>query len=68
MVAGDLVIYLFGATWLAVDLHLSAGGAIALGVTPFLIGDALKTLAAMGLLPTAWRLLGPGTERPPTSG
>jgi len=68
MVAGDLVIYLFGATWLAVDLHLSAGGAIALGVTPFLIGDALKTLAAMGLLPTAWKLVGPGAERPPTSG
>jgi biotin transport system substrate-specific component len=51
-----------------VDLHLSAGGAIALGVTPFLIGDALKTLAAMGLLPTAWKLVGPGAERPPTSG
>jgi biotin transport system substrate-specific component len=65
MVAGDLVIYLFGATWLAVDLHLGAGSAIALGVTPFLIGDALKTLAAMGLLPTAWRLLGPGADRPP---
>lgn len=68
MVAGDLVIYLFGASWLAVDLRLSAGGAIALGVTPFLIGDALKTLAAMGLLPTAWKLVGPGAERPPTSG
>ncbi len=58
MVAGDLVIYLFGATWLAVDLHLSAASAIALGVTPFLIGDALKTLVAMGLFPTAWKLLG----------
>jgi len=68
MVAGDLVIYLFGATWLAVDLHLSVGGAIALGVSPFLIGDALKTLAAMGLLPTAWKLVGPGAEGPPTSG
>ena len=58
MVAGDLVIYLFGATWLAVDLHLSAGSAIALGVTPFLVGDALKTLVAMGLFPTTWKLVG----------
>ena len=58
MVAGDLVIYLFGATWLAVDLHLTAASAIALGVTPFLIGDALKTLVAMGLFPSTWKLVG----------
>lgn len=58
MVAGNLLIYLFGATWLAVDKHLSAAGAVGLGVTPFLLGDAVKALCAMGLLPTAWRLVG----------
>lgn len=58
MVAGNLVIYLFGATWLAIDLHLSAARAVSLGVTPFLLGDAIKALCAMGLLPTAWRLVG----------
>ena len=58
MVAGNLLIYLFGATWLAVDLHLSPGAAISLGVAPFLIGDAIKAGAAMGLLPGAWRLVG----------
>ncbi|MHB8313544.1 MAG: biotin transporter BioY [Candidatus Dormibacteria bacterium] len=58
MVAGNFVIYLFGATWLAVDLHLGAGQAIALGVAPFLIGDAIKAVAAMGLLPGTWRLVG----------
>ena len=64
MVAGDLVIYLFGATWLALDLHLSAGSAIALGVTPFLIGDALKTVVAMGLFPASWKLLGSRDRSP----
>jgi biotin transport system substrate-specific component len=63
MVAGNLVIYLFGATWLAVDLHLGAGAAISLGVAPFLIGDAIKAVAAMGLLPGAWRLLGAAERR-----
>ncbi|MHB1499932.1 MAG: biotin transporter BioY [Candidatus Dormibacteria bacterium] len=57
MVGGNLVIYLFGATWLAVDLHLSAASAITLGVTPFLIGDAVKAVVAMGLFPTTWRLV-----------
>ncbi|MDD1386757.1 hypothetical protein [Curtobacterium poinsettiae] len=27
------------------------------GLTPFLIGDALKTLLAAGLLPLSWRLI-----------
>ncbi len=58
MVIGNLAIYLVGATWLAADLHLSAAQAISLGVTPFLLGDALKAIVAAGLLPTAWRLVG----------
>lgn len=53
---GSLVIYLFGATWLAVVLDLSAGEALAVGVVPFLAGDVLKALLAAGLLPAAWRL------------
>lgn len=60
VVIGNLLIYLLGATWLAVDLHLNAGQAIALGVSPFLIGDAIKALLAMGLLPGAWRIAGGG--------
>lgn len=58
MVAGNLLIYLVGAGWLAVDLRLSPGAAISLGVAPFLLGDALKAAVAMGLLPTTWRLVG----------
>ena len=30
-------------------------GTIALGLTPFLIGDAIKIAAAAGLLPLTWK-------------
>ncbi|MEV5438954.1 biotin transporter BioY [Streptomyces sp. NPDC052682] len=58
MALGNAVIYAAGATWLAVDLHLSAEQAVATGVTPFLVTDALKIAAAAGVLPLAWRCAG----------
>lgn len=58
LVAGNAVIYAFGATWLALRLHLGDSQALALGVTPFLLGDALKAALAAVLLPAAWRLVG----------
>ncbi len=55
---GTAVIYAFGAAWLAHSLHVSADKAIELGVTPFLIGDAVK-IAIVGIgLPVTWRLVG----------
>jgi biotin transport system substrate-specific component len=57
MALGSAVIYLFGVPWLAASLHVGAGRAIALGLTPFLIGDAVKAVIAAGLLPGAWRLV-----------
>lgn len=56
--AGSAVIYLFGAGWLVLGVGMSAGAALAAGVTPFLIGDAVKALLAAGLLPTAWKAVG----------
>jgi biotin transport system substrate-specific component len=53
--AGTLVIYLFGAGWLAILFGLEQ--ALALGVLPFLIGDALKMVLAALALPAAWRLV-----------
>lgn len=44
--AGDLLILASGALWLAVLTHLSFRSALALGVTPFLAGEALKAAAA----------------------
>jgi len=63
LVAGNVVIYLFGATWLAWQLHVGAFQAISLGVTPFLLGDALKAVLAAALLPAAWKLTGRSNSR-----
>ncbi|MFD5541949.1 biotin transporter BioY [Streptomyces sp. NPDC127079] len=56
MVLGEAVIYAVGVPYLAYAAGISASAAIAAGLTPFLIGDALKAALAMGALPTAWKL------------
>ena len=53
MLAGNLVIYLFGVPWLAWFIDDGLAAALALGMTPFLIGDAMKLIAAAALVPTA---------------
>ena len=53
---GTLLIYTVGVPWLMVATGLDLSGAVAGGVLPFLLGDALKVLVAAGLLPVAWRL------------
>jgi biotin transport system substrate-specific component len=58
MLAGEVVIYAFGMTWLALYLHLGPAATISEGLTPFIIGDAIKTAIAAGLLPAAWKLAG----------
>ena len=63
MVAGSLVIYAVGVPWLAHALHTSVAHAWAIGARPFLVGDALKVLAAAGLLPAAWALVRRGDTR-----
>ncbi len=55
---GDAVLLAIGTLWLANDLNLSLAKAISLGVTPFLIGDAIKLGVAALLLPAAWKFAG----------
>ncbi|MCT7356055.1 biotin transporter BioY [Streptomyces sp. 15-116A] len=57
MVLGEAIIYAVGVPYLALATGMSASAAIAAGLTPFLIGDALKAALAMGVLPTAWKLV-----------
>jgi len=57
LAVGSAIVYVIGATWLAHDLHLSAQKAVELGVTPFLITDALKLAVAAVFLPGAWTLV-----------
>ncbi|MEU5362910.1 biotin transporter BioY [Streptomyces sp. NPDC005925] len=53
MLLGEAIIYAVGVPYLGMATGMSASAAIAAGLTPFLIGDALKAALAMGLLPTA---------------
>ncbi len=58
MVAGEIVLYTIAVPWLALALHVDLARAIALGLTPFLAGDALKMACAAALLPATWRAVG----------
>jgi biotin transport system substrate-specific component len=53
--AGTLVIYIFGAGWLAILFGIEK--ALTLGVLPFIIGDAIKLVLAALALPAAWKLV-----------
>ena len=56
MFVGSLVIYIPGVLWLA---HLySWENAFAWGVTPFLIGDAMKLALAALIVPGVWKIVG----------
>ena len=56
MFVGSLVIYIPGVLWLA---HLySWENAFAWGVTPFLIGDAMKLALAALIVPGVWKIAG----------
>ncbi len=54
--AGNAIIYLFGLLWLS--RFVPWPGTLAAGMTPFLLGDAIKAVLAALLLPGAWKLLG----------
>ena len=53
--AGELIIYFCGVAWLS--MFLGFQGAILAGLLPFLVGDALKLVAAGLALPAAWKLV-----------
>ncbi|MCX4582118.1 biotin transporter BioY [Streptomyces sp. NBC_01481] len=58
MAVGSLIIYAVGVPYLALATGMTLSQAVAAGLTPFLIGDALKAALAMGALPAAWKLVG----------
>ena len=62
MVLGNVVIYVFGVVGLLVMTPLDLPTAIAKGVLPFLIGDAIKIVAAAALLPATWKLVNARTH------
>ena len=46
---GSITIYIAGVSGLMIILNTSFSNAIAIGVVPFLIGDAIKSILAVGL-------------------
>jgi biotin transport system substrate-specific component len=57
MVIGNLLIYVPGLFWLG-QLYGWDQPILAWGLTPFLVGDAMKLALAALLLPAAWKLVG----------
>ncbi|MCX3059141.1 biotin transporter BioY [Streptomyces beihaiensis] len=55
MLLGEAVIYAVGVPYLAVSMGWSLSHAVAAGLVPYLLGDALKAALAMGALPAAWK-------------
>ncbi|GAA1175308.1 biotin transporter BioY [Streptomyces hebeiensis] len=58
MAVGSAVTYAVGVPYLALSSGMSLSAAVAAGLVPFLLGDALKAALAMGALPAAWKLAG----------
>lgn len=56
MAVGEVIVLTIGTVWLANDLHVDSAKAIEYGVTPFLVWDVIKLVAAALLFPAAWRL------------
>ena len=54
MIAGEVAIYFFGLLWLA--HFVPPTKVLDFGLYPFLIGDAIKLVAAAVVVPAGWRL------------
>lgn len=52
---GTLIIYVFGAGWLAILFGIEK--AFALGVLSFIVGDTIKLILAGLMLPATWKLI-----------
>ncbi|MEI8392374.1 MAG: biotin transporter BioY [Actinomycetes bacterium] len=62
MLAGSVIIYVFGVLWLAHKLSVPVfngeQNAVGYGLTPFLAGDLVKLCIAGVLTPAAWKFVG----------
>lgn len=63
MAIGDVIIFIFGVTWLKFALHVSPSVAISYGLTPFVWGEVIKASIAGVALPSSWRLVDRVTQK-----
>jgi biotin transport system substrate-specific component len=57
MFVGNVIIYLCGLPWLAVNLNVNFNKTMEYGLNPFIVGDVIKLIAAGALLPGAWAVV-----------
>jgi biotin transport system substrate-specific component len=58
MLLGEVAIYAVGVPWLMAVAHFDLANGIAKGLTPFIVGDAVKLLLAAAAFPAAWWVVG----------
>lgn len=59
---GDVVIFAVGVGWFAIATANTWTTAVAVGMSPFLLGEAIKIALAAVVLPLAWRLASPRAD------
>ena len=55
LLSGSVIIFSFGLTWLHLTLNLSWSATISAGLTPFVLGEALKIAITATTLPLVWK-------------
>ena len=55
LLLGNLTIFSFGLTWLHFSLDLTWAKTFSMGLTPFILGEALKIAIVATSLPLVWR-------------
>ena len=63
LLLGDLIIFAFGLTWLHASLDLTWAATIKAGLTPFILGEALKIAITATSLPLVWRKISRSLNR-----
>ena len=58
MLIANATIYLIGVPWLAYVTQHDLGWGIQYGLTPFIVGDAIKLALAAAVFPAAWWFVG----------
>ena len=63
LLLGDLVIFTFGLTWLHASLDMTWAATFKAGLTPFILGEALKIAITATSLPLIWRRISRSLNR-----
>jgi len=64
VIAGFLAVYVPGVTWLKVSQNLDWARSLAVGFTPFIVGDVLKGIAAVIIAPRLRRIAASHLDKP----